>query len=353
MHHIICDRWSAGIFNRELAILYQALSRGTPSPLPELPIQYADFAAWQRQCLNPEVMEAQIKYWRQQLTGAPPLLELPTDRPRPPVQTFAGGSQRFQLGLDLTEKIKSLSQKTGATPFMTLLSGFMTLLCRYTGREDLVVGSPVSNRNRSETEALIGCFVNTLALRADLSGNPTFEEVLSRVRQVALGALAHQDAPFDRVVEALQPERNLSHAPVFQVMFVFHNVPTERLEVPGLTLTRLELEDATAKFDLLLLMEERDLGLRGTLEYNSDLFDAATIGRMADHFRILLAGIAADPQLRISELPLLSESEKRQLVEEWNDTGERDPDRRCIHELFEAQVRRTPDALAAVHNRNR
>ena len=350
MHHIICDRWSAGIFNRELAMLYQGLSRGTPSPLPELPIQYADFAAWQRRCLNPEVMEAQVQYWRQQLTGAPPLLDLPTDRPRPPVQTFAGGNQHFQLGLELTEKIKNLSQKTGATPFMTLLSGFMTLLYRYTSREDLVVGSPVSNRNRSETEALIGCFVNTLALRADLSGNPTFEEVLSRVRQVVLGALAHQDAPFDRVVEALQPERNLSHAPVFQVMFVFHNVPTEKLEVPGLTLARLELEDATAKFDLLLLMEESDLGLRGTLEYNSDLFDAATIGRMANHFRILLAGIAAEPQVRISELPLLSESEKRRLVEEWNETGERDPDQRSIHELFEAQVRRTPDALAAVHN---
>ncbi len=348
MHHIISDGWSIGILIQELSVLYQAFSQGNPSPLSELPIQYADFAHWQRQWLSGEVLQALLNYWQQQLASAPPLLELPTDRPRPPVQTFTGSTERFHLDQNLTQKLQVLSQKFGVSIFMTLLAAFVTLLGRYSGQEDIVVGSPIANRNRRETELLIGFFVNTLVLRTSLQGNPTFQQLLNRIKQVSLDAYAHQDLPFEQLVEALQPQRNLSHNPLFQAMFVLQNAPMGILELPGLKLTPLELENVTSKFDLTLSMEETEQGLVGSWEYNSDLFDATTIQRMSRHFPTMLEGIVANPEQRLSQLPLLSADERHQLLLEWNDTQADYPQDKCIHELFESQVERTPDAVAVV-----
>jgi amino acid adenylation domain-containing protein/non-ribosomal peptide synthase protein (TIGR01720 family) len=348
MHHIVSDGWSMGVLIRELAALYEAFSTGKPSPLPELPIQYADFAHWQRQWLQGEVLAAQLSYWQQQLTGAPALLELPTDRPRPGVQTFRGATQFLALPEPLSQKLKTLSQRSGVTLFMTLLAAFQTLLYRYTGQEDICIGSPIANRNRSETEELIGFFVNTLVLRTDMSENPSFQELLARVREVTLGAYAHQDLPFEQLVEALQPERNLSHQPLFQVMFALQNAPMPALELPSLTLSSLEIESGTAKFDLTLSMEDTEQGLVGSLEYNTDLFDAASISRMLGHFQTLLEGIVDNPDLHLSDLPLLTQPERQQLLVEWNDTQVNYPKDVCIHQLFEAQVDRTPEAVAVV-----
>jgi amino acid adenylation domain-containing protein/non-ribosomal peptide synthase protein (TIGR01720 family) len=348
MHHIVSDGWSIGIFIRELETLYEAFLSDQPSPLSELSIQYADFAHWQRQWLQGEVLETQLNYWKQQLAGAPPLLELPTDRPRPPVQTFRGSTEHFQINPDLTRRLKDLSQQSGTTLFMTLLAAYVTLLSRYSGQQDIVVGSPIANRNRSEIESIIGFFVNTLVLRTHLQGNPTFQELLSRVQQVALDAYAHQDVPFELLVEALQPERNLSYTPLFQVMFVLQNAPTVRLELRGLSITPLEISSVTAQFDLTLSMAETEHGLTGEWEYNTDLFDAATITRMLGHFQTLLEAIVANPQQLVSELSLLTETERHQLLVEWNDTFADYPQNKCIHQLFEAQVERTPDAVAVV-----
>ncbi|MEH2199893.1 non-ribosomal peptide synthetase [Nostoc sp.] len=347
VHHIAFDGWSEGILWRELTALYKAFSTGKPSPLPELPIQYADFAVWQRQWLQGQVMDTQLNYWKQQLAGAPPLLELPTDRVRPPIQTNRGGIKHFQLDDPLTQKLKSLSEKSGATLFMTLLTGFVILLSRYSNQQDILVGSPIANRNRSEIEAIIGFFVNILVLRTDVSGNPSFWELLQRVRQVGIEAYSHQDVPFEQVVEALQPERNLNYSPLFQVMFVLLNTPPGKLELPGLSVTPLEIETPTSKFDLTLLMTETEQGLSGSLEYNLDLFEEATITRMVGHFITLLEGIVANPEERISQLPLLTQSEQHQLVE-WNDSQAKYPTDKCIHQLFEEQVQSTPDAVAVV-----
>ncbi|MBW4548499.1 MAG: amino acid adenylation domain-containing protein [Symplocastrum torsivum CPER-KK1] len=345
MHHIVSDGWSMGIVIRELAALYNAFSKGVPSPLPELPIQYADFAHWQRQWLKGEVLETQVNYWKQQLAGAPALLELPTDRPRPAIQSFQGRAEFFQLNAELTQRLKILSQQSGGTLYMTLLAAFATLLSRYSNQENILVGSPIANRNRSETDSLIGFFVNTLVLSTDLQGNPTFSELLRRVRQVALDAYAHQDVPFEQLVEVLNPERNLSYHPLFQVMFVLDNALT-KLEVPGLSLTHWDVETKTAKFDLNLLMEETEQGLKGRWEYKTDLFDAATITRMTGHFQTLLEAIATNPEQHILELPLLSEAERHQLLVEWNDTQADYPKDTFLHQLFEAQVEQTPDAVA-------
>jgi len=348
MHHIVSDGWSMGVFNRELAVLYEAFSAGEPSPLPELPIQYADFAVWQRGWLQGEVLEEQLAYWRQHLGDDLPVLELPTDRPRPAAQSFRGAHQTFVLSNALTESLKALSRQEGVTLFTTLLAAFKTLLYRYTGQEDVVVGSPIANRNRSEIEGLIGFFVNTLVLRTDLSGNPTFRELLGRVREVTLGAHDHQDLPFEKLAEALQPERDLSHNPLFQVMFAFQNAPAEVLALPGLTVTPLEVESKAAQFDLTLSMEDMGRGLKGAVEYNTDLFDGATIERMIGHFETLLGGIVVNPEQRLSELPLLTEAERLQLLVEWNDTEADYPQDQCIHQLFEERAARTPDAVAVV-----
>ena len=348
IHHIVCDGWSMPIFIRELSAFYEAFSKGAPSPLPELAIQYADFAHWQRQWLQGDVLAAHLAYWRQQLAGAPPVLELPTDRPRPAVQTFRGAAQFLALPKPLSQKLKVLSQRWGVTLFMTLLAAFQTLLYRYTGQSDICVGAPIANRNRSEIEGLIGFFVNTLVLHTDLSGNPSFQELLGRVREVALGAYAHQDLPFEQLVEALQPERSLSHQPLFQVMFVVHDASMTTLELPGLTLSSLEMDSETAKFDLALSIADGEQGLMALWEYNIDLFDAATITRMLGHFQTLLEGIVANPEQKLSDLPLLTAAERHTLLVEWNNTQVDYPKDICIHQLFEAQVERTPEAVAVV-----
>jgi len=348
MHRIVSDDRSIRVFNRELVALYEAFYTGKPSPLPELPIQYADFTVWQRQWLQGEVLEGQLSYWREQLGGDLPVLELPTDRLRPATQTFQGAHHSFVLSSDLTDALKASSCQEGVTLFMTLLAAFKTLLYRYTGQEDVVVGSPIANRNRSEIEGLIGFFVNTLALRTDLSGNPTFRELLGRVREVTLGAHARQDLPFEKLVQDLQPERDLSRTPLFQVMFTFQNAPAEALALPGLTVNPLEIETETAQFDLTLSMEETGQGLKGVVKYNTDLFDAATIERMIGHFRILLEGAVVNSEQRLWELPLLTEAERHQLLVAWNDTEADYPKDKCIHQLFEEQMVRTPGAVAVV-----
>ncbi|MBD3307337.1 amino acid adenylation domain-containing protein [candidate division KSB3 bacterium] len=346
MHHIISDGWSTGILIREMSALYTAFSQGMPSPLPALPIQYADFAAWQRNWLSGERLNAQLDYWKRHLTGAPALLELPTDHPRGAVQTFRGHTTHFDLPSELTNKLNALSQQAGTSLFMTLLAAFAVLLARYTRQDDLVIGTPTANRQRQETEPLIGFFVNTLALRLDLSGNPPFRELLQQVRQVALNAYQHQDLPFERLIDALQLERNLSYTPLFQVMFALQNTPLETLHLPGLSMDPLKVANDTAKFDLSLYLEETEQGLTGGLEYNTDLFDADRMHRLQRHFQMLLEGITANPDTRILDLPLLTESERRCLLIDWNATSQEYPDESCFHELFEAQAARTPDAIA-------
>ena len=348
MHHIITDGWSTGVLSHELEVLYGAYVQGKPSPLPPLPIQYADFACWQRQPTTAEMLAPQLTYWKQQLAGTPPLLELPTDYPRKTVQTANGGKEFFELGIEFTQRLKRLSQELGVTLFMTLFATFSTLLYRYSSQEDIVVGTPIANRNRSEIEGLIGFFVNTLVLRSQFEDNPSFSQLLQQVRQTFLDAYAHQDVPFEQLVEALQPERSLSHSPIFQVMFALQNAPMKPLELPELSFNWLQMESAKAKFDLTLSMEETAAGLIGYWEYNRDLFESTTIRRMMGHFKTLLEGILANPKAQVSELPLLIEAERHQLLVEWNDTQVEYLQDRCIHQLFEEQVKRTPDSVAVV-----
>jgi len=347
-HHIISDAWSMGIFIQELATFYQAFCTGKPSPLPELSVQYADFASWQRQWLQGEVLETQLAYWKKQLGGNLPVLNLPTDRPRSAVQTFRGAVHKFTIPKAIAEEIAQLSQREKATLFMTLLAAFKTLLYRYSGQEDILVGSPIANRNRREIEELIGLFANTLVFRTNLSSNPTFKELLGLVREVALGAYNHQDLPFEKLVEILQPERDLSHNPLFQVLFSLRNVRTPQIKLPGVTLSTLEIERNTARFDLALDLEEGLEGINATLEYSEDLFDASTARRIAGHFLTLLESVAANPEQRISNLPILTKPEQQQLLFEWNNTQSELPENQCVHGLFEAQTKRTPDAIAVV-----
>jgi non-ribosomal peptide synthetase component F len=302
MHHIVSDGWSLGVLMRELAVLYEAFSTGKPASLPELPIQYADFALWQREWLQREVLESQLAYWKQQLGGELPVLGLPTDRPRLAVQRFVGTQQSLTLSKTLTEALKTLSRQEGVTLFMTLLAAFQTLLHFYTNQNDIIVGTDVANRNRAETENLIGFFVNQLVLRTDLSGNPTFRELLKRVREVTLGAYEHQDLPFDKLVEVLKQERNLSHTPLFQVKIVLQNAPMPPLELLNLTLSILKFETGTAKFDLLLNVVDTKQGLVGFLEYNTDLFDSSTITRMLKHWEMLLDDVVTQPNNRLNKL---------------------------------------------------
>ncbi|MFN6484869.1 MULTISPECIES: non-ribosomal peptide synthetase [unclassified Nostoc] len=347
IHHIVADGWSAGVIVREVAALYESFSSGKPSSLPDLTIQYADFAIWQRQWLQTEVHLSQMAYWKQQLGKKLPVLQLPTDRPRPAIQTFRGRKQSWQIPKVLTEALKSLSRQEAVTLFMTLLAAFKTLLYRYTNQADILIGSPIANRNRSEIEPLIGCFVNTLVLRTDLSSNPSFKELLRRVREVTLDAYAHQDLPFEQLVEELQPERDLSHTPLFQVMLILQNAPMEVLKLPGVILSPMEVETETAMFDITLFLTETEQGLMGVFEYNSDLFDAATISRMQGHFQILLEGIVANPDRHLSDLPILTATEQQQLLVDWNQTSADYPSS-CIHQLFEAQVEQTPNSIAVV-----
>ncbi|NQE32470.1 non-ribosomal peptide synthetase [Microcoleus asticus] len=343
-HHTVIDAVSVySVLLKEVAELYTAFSLGLPSPLPELPIQFADFAYWQRQWLQGEVLVNQLRYWKQQLADLP-TLQLPTDRSRSLVQTFRGARQCLALPLSLTEMLKELSRKEGVTLFMTLMAAFQTLLYRYTGHNDIPVGTVANIRNRQELEGMIGYFLNTLVIRTDLSGNPSFEELLVRVREVTLGAYAHQELPFQKLVEEIQPERNLSHNPLFQVAFVLEP-PLAKMD--GWTISQLDVDTGAAKFDLYLELDERPSGIIGRLEYNTDLFDAATIRRMLGNFQTLLESIVANPEQKISELPLLTQLERQQLAA-WNDTETDYPKDVCIHQLFEEQVEITPDAIALV-----
>jgi amino acid adenylation domain-containing protein len=345
MHHIISDAWSVTLFIQELITLYTAFTAGQSSPLPELPIQYGDYVLWHREWLQGR-MEDQLTYWKQQLAGAPAVLDLPTDHPRPAIQTFRGATSTFRLSASLTQQLQSLSQQEGATLFMALVAAFNTLLSRYTGQEDIVVGSPIANRDRSEVQGLIGYLVNMLALRTDLSGDPSFRELLRRVRKMALEAYAHQELPFEKLVEALHPERSSSYSPLFQVMIANENGSTASVEAAGLTISPLEIEGSGAKFDLTFYLWEDAEGLTGTIEYNADLFEVATIRRMAGHFQTLLESAAADPERPLSQLSLLTEAERHQLLVEWNATQAAYPQEQGVHQLFEAQVERTPEAVA-------
>jgi acyl carrier protein len=315
MHHIISDGWSMGVLVREVATLYSAFHSGEPSPLAELPVQYADYAHWQRGWLQGEVLEQHLSYWRGQLADAPAVLELPTDRQRPAVQTFNGASQSFMLSTELAQGLKDLSRREGVTLYMTLLAAFQTLLYRYSGQEDILVGSPIANRNRGETEALIGFFVNTLVLRSRINPAGSFRELLRQVRETALGAYTHQDVPLEKLVEELQPERSLSHSPLFQVVFTLQNTPMEALELPGLSLSSISDQRQSAKYDLVLNMVDLEQGLVTSLEYNTDLFDASSITRMLIHFERLLESIVSLPGESLSALEFFSEEEKT-LIEE-------------------------------------
>ncbi|WP_392535261.1 amino acid adenylation domain-containing protein [Nostoc sp. C117] len=351
MHHIIIDGWSLGVIFRELAVLYAAFSQGKPYPLLELPLQYADFALWQRQWLQGSVLESQLTYWKQQLSNYPPVLQLPTDYPRPSVQTFRGARQYFSLGANLTQALKDLSKQENLTLFITLLAAFKTLLYRYTSVEKIVIGSPIANRNRDKnTEGIVGFFANTIAMQTDFSGNPTFRELLSRVRQMVLEAQTYQDLPFEQLVKELQPHRDLSHAPIFQVLFLLQNELTSALsalEPLGLNTSLWETDTNTAKFDLTLAVRETDGKLIGAWEYNTDLFAPSTIARMANHFQTLLAAIVLNADRRLHDLPLLTMQEKQQFLE-WNQTQLNYSKNLCIHHLFEQQVQKTPNAVAVV-----
>jgi acyl carrier protein len=329
VHHIVCDGWSTGVLFQELNALYEAYRQGLPSPLPDLPVQYPEFAEWQRDWLQGETLDRQLGYWKPRLEGAPPLLELPTDKPRPVVQTFDGAIQPFRLAPSLSAELDRLSQREGVTLFMTLVAAFQTLLMRYSGQEDVVVGTPIAGRTRAEIEPLIGFFVNTLVLRTDLSGDPTFLELLARVKEVTLGAYAHQDLPFERLVEELQPERRVSHNPIFQVMFALQNLPAatsggasntgEDLpeEEPDEDDQRFEFQAGTetSKFDLTLSMGPSPDGLLVAFEYSTHLFEPATIRRMHWHLRTLLTSIAKNPDRRLSELRLLGEREVERVTD--------------------------------------
>ncbi|MBF2002243.1 MAG: amino acid adenylation domain-containing protein [Synechococcales cyanobacterium M58_A2018_015] len=346
LHHIITDGWSMEVLLREWVTLYAAFSSGQPSPLPDLPIQYADFAMWQRQWLQGEVLDRQLAYWKQQLQDLP-VLQLPTDLPRSRVQTFRGAVEQFSLPLPLTQAVQRLSQSAGTTLFMTLLAAFKVLLYRYTGQADVVVGSPIANRTHRETEGLIGFFVNTLVLRTDLSGNPSFRTLLQRVQQTTWAAYDHQDLPFEKLVAELHPERDLSYSPLFQVKFRLETPPSDTLTIPGLTLTALTPTQPSAKLDLSLDLYETSSGLVGGLEYNRDLFTADTLRRLANHFCTLVASIVTDPDQPIGSLTLLTPTEQQQFVA-WNQTAA-PYNPLCFHHLFEAQAAQRPDTIALIY----
>ncbi|MDZ7949854.1 amino acid adenylation domain-containing protein [Nostoc sp. DedQUE09] len=348
MHHIITDGWSCGVFLRELSTLYAAFSTNEPSPLPELPIQYADFTIWQRDRIQGEFLATQLNYWKQQLKGELSVLQLPTDRPRPNVTTFTGAKKYFTLSPVLINALRQLSQQADTTLFMSLLAAFNILLYRYTEQEDILIGSPIANRNRAELEGMLGLFVNTLVLRNNLSGNPSYREFLHRVREVTLNAYAHQDLPFEMLVEELQPERDLSRNPLYEVMFVLQNTPTSVEQVSGLTLRTLDFESGTAQLDIFLSMSESEEGLTGCLEYNTDIFDSTTITQFINNFETLLENIVANPEQRLKELSVLTASEQEQLLFKFNQTRVNYPQDASLHQLFEQQVELTPDSLALI-----
>jgi natural product biosynthesis luciferase-like monooxygenase protein/amino acid adenylation domain-containing protein/non-ribosomal peptide synthase protein (TIGR01720 family) len=343
-HHIVSDGWSAAVMMKELAFLYGAYATRTESPLPELPVQYVDYSVWQNQWLRGPALETELSWWKEALADLP-VLRLPTDKPRPAVQTYRGAQHRFTVPRSVADGLMALARREGATPFMVLMAAYQALLSRYSGQEDFAVGTAVAGRNRPELESLVGCFVNSLALRADLSGDPSFVELLGRVRRTALGAFAHQEVPFEKLVDALHVSRDLGHTPVFQTLLVLHNIPMPTVQLAGLTLSGMDVHAGAAKLDLALELRETADGLWGGLEYNTDLFEPETIARLGEHFQRLLEAIATAPERRLSTLALLSDAERQRLLVEWNPPAA-PRDSATVLELFEAQVARTPDATA-------
>jgi amino acid adenylation domain-containing protein len=348
LHHIVADEWSLKILFRELEEFYRAQLESHPPRLPELQIQYTDYAAWQRRWMDGDALKPQLKYWKEQLRGSPPTTELMTDRPRGRTPTFAGRTLNRRLGANLRQPLQRLASENGSTLFMVLLAAFQALVHRYTALEDIIIGTPIAGRNRLETERLIGFFVNTLLLRTNLRGDPTFAELLQRARAAALGAYAHQDLPFEKLVEALRPERSSSHLVFTRLMFALQGWTDAHAALPGLKVEWLEADTGTAKFDLTFVVKDWGRDLTACVEYNSDLFDLATIERMLGHFENLLQSIIHKPAQRLSELALLSEAERRKLLTEWNENATSYPRQQCIHELFEARVKQQPDAVAVV-----
>ncbi|HYO51820.1 condensation domain-containing protein, partial [Archangium sp.] len=346
VHHIVFDGWSAVVLFKELSVIYEAFTTGRLSPLPECPLQYSDYVAWQREWLTGKALDSQLAYWKQQLAGVPEVLELPTDHVRPAKRAYRGSSYAFVLPGELSESLRTLARQEGVTRFMVLLAAFQVLLHRYTGQEDFCVGAPCAGRNRADLEGLIGYFVNILVLRARLSGASSFRGLLAQVRSVAMEAYAHQDVPFERLVRELQPHRDEGRSPLVQVLIAAEQDVEPLLKLPGLKLRMLELESRTAKFDLVLYVTEKTQGDSLVLEYDAELFERETVARMAGHFQKLLEEVVARPEQRVMEAQLLTEAERRRVLVEWNDTRAEYPRERCVHELFEEQVERTPEAVA-------
>jgi hypothetical protein len=354
MHHIISDDWSMGVLINETVQLYEAFSNGISISLDKPPIRYVDFSVWQREWLQGEVLEEQLSYWRKKFDTAPEVIKLATDRPRPAIQNFRGSRLSFALTRELSDAVGRLSRQEEVTTFMTLLAAFQAMLHRYSGQDVINVGSPIANRTRVETEGVIGFFVNTLVLSTDLSGNPTFRELLHRVQEVTLGAYAHQDLPFERLVEELQPNRSLSYTPLFQVAFVLQNASTQpELQTSDLRMSGLQVEGTTAKFDLTLTLVETAGGITAGIEYNVNLFDEATIVRMSEHFRILLEQSVSTPDKAIRALPMLTQAEQQHVLNDWNSSAIDYRHTKTINQIFEAQVDSTPQATAVVFEQER
>ncbi len=347
VHHIVSDGWSTEILIQEFVAIYEAFRAEHPSPLPVLPFQYADYAIWQRNSLQEGKLDKHLEYWKKHLAGVPALLELPTDRPRPAVQSHRGARICSTVSESITRQLKALNQREDTTLFMVLLAAFSVLLARHSGQRDFCIGTPTANRNRTEFERLIGYFVNMLALRINLADDPSFTEFLSSVKVACIEGQAHQDLPFEKLVEALDPARDMSHSPIFQVVFTLQNASLTTLKLPGLEITQMETGTRSAKFDLFMHIKEHETTLDVELEYRTDLFEEDTINRMVEHFQVLLAAIVATPQSRLSELPILTEFEHQQLLE-WNTIESQDLPRQCIHQLFEMQAKRAPNTIAVV-----
>ncbi|HWI18472.1 MAG TPA: amino acid adenylation domain-containing protein, partial [Vicinamibacterales bacterium] len=345
MHHIVSDGWSLGVIVKEMLALYSAMAAGQSSPLPDLPIQYGDFAIWQREWLSGPQLDPQIQFWREHLSGAPALLALPTDRPRPPVQTFRGRTHQFTIDRDRLEAVKALSRRSEASLFMTLCAAFAAVMWRYSRQDQFVIGTPVANRVRKELEPLVGFFVNTLAMRMDLSGDPSARDLIARVKETAIGAFRNQDVPFERLVEELQPSRQLGFSPIFQVMFILQNAPLDDVRLPGVELEEIAVDAGTSMFDLTLKLRERGGVIEGELEFNTDLFDHATIEGLVSHYQSVLDGITADASMPVSRVPLLSDGERTHLLADWNDTAT-PVVRKTVVELFEDQAALEPGRVA-------
>ncbi len=352
MHHTVSDGWSVGVLVREISVFYDAFLKNSAAELPVLKIQYADYATWQRKLLSGPVYDNQLAYWKNQLDGIPPVLELPFDRPRPSTQSSRGANRSMLLAKELADKLQDLSRRENVTLFMTILAAFQSLLQRYSGQDDVVVGTPIAGRMHLELENLIGFFVNTLALRTNFSGSPTFRELLRQVRDNTLGAYRNQDLPFEKLVEELHPVRDMSHSPIFQVMFVFENLPMQAFGISDLSVEPFLFETGTATFDLSLIVMETDDGLASNFEYNADLFDESTIDRMLEHFNLLLQNIVSDPDQKVAEIPILTDFEKEKLFVNWNRTETEYPSGKCVHEWFESLAAEQPEAIAAIFQKD-